>query len=868
MEYKNIDFVLKVRDTSPEVEAVVRKYDAFLDAITTEKFAHVREAIREGVRFLISSRYPTIDVLAREHYENSEKMRAKYPDVEAYLTKFPLSGRKAASIDLATGTGKSWVIYGIAQIMLAEGLVDKVLVLCPSLTIESGLKEKFLELSGRADVARILQELGSLHPTPEIKSANDPILAGDICVENIHAVYERTGSSIRDSFLGKGDRTLVISDEAHHIYSSGEDAGTRKWKKFIKNEEYGFAYHIGLTGTPYIRNDDNDYFHDVIYRYGLKQAMEEGIIKTLDYVTETTIDFHINNDDPQYQIAYQTHERLKETYFETGILKPITIVVTATIFECIKEWRKIVDHIVETENISFDIAKERVIWVTSGLPSDAEEALAVLGLGEGVSADSVRKDNLQNLKLVDDIDNPVEYIVSVAMLTEGWDVKNVFQIVPHSNRAFESKLLIAQVLGRGLRIPNALTPPVRVVVNNHDRWTEPIGNLYKEILEIENRISWGYDEQKRIFIFPLHNLEYEEVQYTEESKISRARSPIVSSLENQAEIQQHTVNYIHGGPVQFDVTIAGNVPIEEAARQIKLFLKEKDEDLSAKWSVAKIERLIRETLRRLLRRDFDYLSAENLSRFKQAFGPMFRELGKKVPRMKLKPSALNMVNVAEMVRQTFSEDAVKTTGVLFYPDSYLSNLSNEERAVIKPYIDARGAMDPATALPETQWRIDHFHPVESSHYRSPLSAIYVTSGPEVKFVKALLNEYDTFTSLLKSPDKGFYSIPYSFKPTEIGSTHVKRAGFNPDFFLLKKDSKDILVVEIKQDDDLAQENKAKLRDAKEHFESLNAELEKVGEDWRYYFYFLSPTDYVSFMAAVRDGSYKTYQSELMMGLSM
>ena len=43
----------------------------------------------------------------------------------------------------------------------------------------------------------------------------------------------------------------------------------------------------------------------------------------------------------------------------------------------------------------------------------------------------------------------------VSMLTEGWDVQNVFQIVPHEERAFNSKLLIAQVLGRGLRVPDA-----------------------------------------------------------------------------------------------------------------------------------------------------------------------------------------------------------------------------------------------------------------------------------------------------------------------------------------------------------------------------------------------------------------------------
>lgn len=63
-----------------------------------------------------------------------------------------------------------------------------------------------------------------------------------------------------------------------------------------------------------------------------------------------------------------------------------------------------------------------------------------------------------------------------------------------------------------------------------------------------------------------------------------------------------------------------------------------------------------------------------------------------------------------------------------------------------------------------------------------------------------------------------------------------------------------------------QENRAKLRDAKKHFENLNEELDKEGEEWQYYFYFLSPSDYASFMGAVRNGLYKTFNSVLMVGL--
>jgi len=59
-------------------------------------------------------------------------------DLDAYLARMPLRDRKSVSLDLATGTGKSFVMYALAAIALAEGLVDRVLVLCPSLTIEDG----------------------------------------------------------------------------------------------------------------------------------------------------------------------------------------------------------------------------------------------------------------------------------------------------------------------------------------------------------------------------------------------------------------------------------------------------------------------------------------------------------------------------------------------------------------------------------------------------------------------------------------------------------------------------------------------------------------------------------------------------------
>lgn len=471
IEYKNSDFLLKLDDYSEKTLSIVNKYDAFLDALTTPDFEHVREAIRKSVHFFVTDKYKNTEQIAIHTYNLSEKLQNRYKNVKEYIEHIPIKDKKSFSIDLATGTGKSWVIYGVAQIMLAEGFVDKVLVLCPSLTIEEELKKKFDRFSGDAVLTKILTELNAIYPSPSIKSANDPIQNGDICVENIHAAYQRTGSSIEDSFKGKGQRTLVISDEAHHIYSEA-DASVKKWLGFLTNPDYDFYYLLGLSGTPYI---GDEYFHDVLYRYSLKQGMEDRIIKKIDYkVEEESI------KDKGFDETYQNHLDNQKKY--EGVLKPITIIVTDKIVTCIQVWNDLVKYVAKKEGLPYELAATKVIWVTSGIPSDARDKEVVESILK--NPEKARKENLLLLKTVDDTDNPVEWIVSVSMLTEGWDVKDVFQIVPHEQRAFNSKLLISQVLGRGLRIPAGIEHPVLVKINNHEKWTSNIINLYNEILEI------------------------------------------------------------------------------------------------------------------------------------------------------------------------------------------------------------------------------------------------------------------------------------------------------------------------------------------------------------------------------------------------
>jgi type III restriction enzyme len=82
------------------------------------------------------------------------------------------------------------------------------------------------------------------------------------------------------------------------------------------------------------------------------------------------------------------------------------------------------------------------------------------------------------------------------------------------------------------------------------------------------------------------------------------------------------------------------------------------------------------------------------------------------------------------------------------------------------------------------------------------------------------------------------------------TTHAKTENFNPDFILKLAGRDIVLVVEIKSDGDDDNRNKAKLREAKEHFKRLNERLEAAGRTWRYHFYFLSPHDYGTFFSAI------------------
>ena len=231
--YNTQDLVLQISKSFDPAKLNLNEYKRFLNALCGNR-DYQKAAIESAIIYLASGRYKSIEDLVYENAKLNPHLISRYHTLEDYKRKLQFPQKLSATIDLATGTGKSYVMYGIAQIALSLGIVDKVLVLCPSLTIKDELTKKFIECS--AD-KRLIEALpSSAHwRNPHIINANETIQSSFVCVTNIHAVYSSNSSSIVDSLgFNKGNSCLVLSDEVHHAYNKteGRDEETQSIKKW------------------------------------------------------------------------------------------------------------------------------------------------------------------------------------------------------------------------------------------------------------------------------------------------------------------------------------------------------------------------------------------------------------------------------------------------------------------------------------------------------------------------------------------------------------------------------------------------------------------------------------------------------------
>lgn len=812
------DLVLDVSTSVDPAVFDVDAYEGFFEVLCGPREFQA-EALRSSLRFLAGGKYANTAELASENFEKNPNLANRYGSLDTMIQELPFPEKLACAIDLATGTGKSFVMYGVARVLLNERLVDRVLVLCPSLTIESGLLEKFLSLSASKELCDALPKRSGIR-NPDIIQATGTLEAGTICVENIHATYTGTKSAIGESLRGKGHHTLVLNDEAHHIYSPG-DAALKKWMKFLTNEDYGFGRIVGFSGTCY---KGNDYFSDVVHRYSLSQAIEDATVKKVFYVDEDTS----STTDEAFQKILDNHETNRKRY---APLKPLTILVTKDIKAA---------KVLHDELINFLKGKKK-----NKTNPDASVLI--------VTSDPAHKSNVTALLHVDESPNPVEWIVSVSMLTEGWDVKNVFQIVPHEQRAFNSKLLIAQVLGRGLRIPESYVGQPEVRIFNHQKWAPAIRHLVHEVMELDVRVSsYPVDERSKQH-FEIDQIIYKAKEGVEKVSPAKGETSIPSSIDlsPQAVVVKRHVKYkevLGSGEQEQSVDIEYPMkPVSEVASRVVKMLRSIDLETGStyakKASQKDIERTIRDSLK-AAKYAGDEVTEENEQKILAAFGPLARRKSKQRPRITVEIEALAIVSTESIPERSISVGALRKDAGLVYDDVSLASGREEDRKLLQEIDDGHPYGGAVTKV------------MNSYNFKTPTNVGLVSHRPERLFVKQLVRAENAkcLHGWIKSPDSHFYGIEFTYRKGD----HQKQSSFNPDFFLMVDGGKDVLVVETKMDGDDTPENKGKLKYADQHFGLLNEKQNMR----RYLFYFLSPKDYDKFFQALRDGSYPGFQSEL------
>ncbi|MBI2304840.1 MAG: DEAD/DEAH box helicase family protein [Chloroflexi bacterium] len=283
-----------------------------------------------------------------------------------------------------------------------------------------------------------------------------------------------TGEALRDLVLGHRE-LMVINDEGHHLHN--EDL---EWHKVIAGlhdslqarGRPGLACQLDFTATP--KHQNGALFREIVVDYPVAQAVEDGIVKR------------------------PILGELKGAVEYTG--KKASVIYRDRLTAGVQKWREYWEKFQETQKkpVLFVMAEdtEAADDIAGWLEQQNPFAGHVLNIHTNRSGEINETKGNQSLieylrdaaRKVDGDDNPYRAIVSVLMLREGWDVRNVVVIVPLRPYTAKAQILPEQTLGRGLRritLPGSGVDE-RVIVIEHEAF-KPFWKkeLDEEGLEVE-----------------------------------------------------------------------------------------------------------------------------------------------------------------------------------------------------------------------------------------------------------------------------------------------------------------------------------------------------------------------------------------------
>lgn len=404
-----------------------------------------------------------------------KKVNELFPTLSSFERDFP-----SFCFALATGIGKTRLMGACIAYLYYEKGIRNFFVMAPNLTIYDKLKGDlgnptnkkyvFRGLDKFAAPPRIIDGENYKDFRQGIFGVNDVVinvfniakLNSDSKVVNgaparIKRLNEVLGESYF-SYLKSLSDLCIFMDESHHYHAD---------KSFEVINDLNPILGVELTATPQIQKGSRKVdFKNVVYEYSLAHALnDERYVKVPVVVTRKNfrpeeytpeqLDHEKLNDGLRMHEETKSHLEVYARSHGRPLVKPFVLVVAKDT----NHSKEIYEYI--TSNDFFGgYYKDKVMEINSSL--------------RGAEKD----ENIQLLLSLEREDNKIEIVIHVNMLKEGWDVTNLYTIVPL--RASASETLTEQTLGRGLRLPYGDRTGVeevdRLSIVSHDKY-EAIVNL-------------------------------------------------------------------------------------------------------------------------------------------------------------------------------------------------------------------------------------------------------------------------------------------------------------------------------------------------------------------------------------------------------
>jgi type III restriction enzyme len=397
-----------------------------------------------------------------------ESLKSEFPTLADFEREFP-----SLCFALATGVGKTRLMGAfISYLHLAHG-INNFFVLAPNLTIYNKLIADFTPNTPKYVFKGIAEFAVN---TPKIITGDDYEVKGraldvfasiSINIFNISKInsevrggkaprIKRLSEYLGDSYfnyLAELPDLVLLMDESHRYRA---DAGVRALNELQP------LLGLELTATPFTESNKGPIpFKNVVVDYPLARAMDNGFVKEPAVVTQRNFDpsQHSSTDIERIKLmdGIRLHEATKVellTYAHENdlpVVKPFMLVIA-------RDTTHAAQLLELMESSAFFDARYqgKIIQVDSSKSGAAEEEM------------------ISRLLAVESHDEPTEIVIHVNMLKEGWDVTNLYTIVPL--RAANARTLIEQSIGRGLRLPYGKRTGVEAVdrlnIVAHDRFQQ------------------------------------------------------------------------------------------------------------------------------------------------------------------------------------------------------------------------------------------------------------------------------------------------------------------------------------------------------------------------------------------------------------